>query len=238
MKFVGSKARFRKAILEIVLADRKPEQFYVEPFLGGANSMEGVTGNRIGNDSNRYLIAMWRALLNGWEPPLEISREQYHLIKNAKQDHAPELVGYVGFNCSYSGKWFGGYAGKTQTKVGTIRDYQNEAYRNVMRQVPKLIGLELQSGSYRQILLPSEPCIIYCDPPYEGTTKYGNQRFNHVSFWHWVREMSQVHTVFVSEYNAPDDFVCVWEKTAKSSLSANGKVGGNKNSVERLFKLA
>jgi DNA adenine methylase len=41
--------------------------------------------------------------------------------------------------------------------------------------------------------------------------------------------------VFVSEYNAPDDFVCVWQKEAKSSLSANGKIGGNKTSVEKLF---
>jgi DNA adenine methylase len=43
--------------------------------------------------------------------------------------------------------------------------------------------------------------------------------------------------VFVSEYNAPNDFVCLWAKEAKSSLSANGKIGGSKISVERLFKL-
>ena len=44
-------------------------------------------------------------------------------------------------------------------------------------------------------------------------------------------------TIFVSEYNAPDDFKCVWQKEAKSSLSANGKIGGNKISVEKLFKI-
>ncbi|PJC56904.1 hypothetical protein CO024_00620, partial [Candidatus Gracilibacteria bacterium CG_4_9_14_0_2_um_filter_38_7] len=44
------------------------------------------------------------------------------------------------------------------------------------------------------------------------------------------------HSVFVSEYSAPDDFECVWEKKVKSSLSANGVCGGNKGSVERLFK--
>ena len=43
--------------------------------------------------------------------------------------------------------------------------------------------------------------------------------------------------VYVSEYKAPEDFICVWEKEAKSSLSANGKIGGNKVSVEKLFKL-
>jgi DNA adenine methylase len=34
----------------------------------------------------------------------------------------------------------------------------------------------------------------------------------------------------------PNDFECIWEKELKSSLSANGKSGGNKNSVEKLFK--
>jgi DNA adenine methylase len=54
-----------------------------------------------------------------------------------------------------------------------------------------------------------------------------------------VRNISkQGHTVFVSEYNSPADFVCVWQKETKSSLSANGKIGGNKVSVEKLFKFS
>ena len=32
MKYMGSKARFTKEILPIILKDRKPEQWYVEPF--------------------------------------------------------------------------------------------------------------------------------------------------------------------------------------------------------------
>ena len=37
MKYMGSKARFTKEILPIILKDRKPEQWYVEPFAGGMN---------------------------------------------------------------------------------------------------------------------------------------------------------------------------------------------------------
>ena len=44
------------------------------------------------------------------------------------------------------------------------------------------------------------------------------------------------HDVFISEYNAPSDFECIWSKDAKSSLSANGHIGGNKCSTEKLFK--
>ena len=81
--------------------------------------------------------------------------------------------------------------------------------------------------------------FFYCDPPYQYTKQYSNSKnFDHNSFWNWVRNISnQGHTVFVSEYNAPTDFECVWQKEAKSSLSANGVIGGNKVSVEKLFKL-
>jgi DNA adenine methylase len=57
-----------------------------------------------------------------------------------------------------------------------------------------------------------------------------------MEFWTWVRKTTlDGNKVFVSEYNAPDDFVCVWEKQAKSSLSANGVTGKSKTSVEKLF---
>jgi DNA adenine methylase len=53
---MGSKRRIAKEILPIILRDRKPNQWYVEPFVGGANLIDKVDGNRIGADINRYLI--------------------------------------------------------------------------------------------------------------------------------------------------------------------------------------
>ena len=35
MKYMGSKARFAEDILQIVLRDRQPDTYYVEPFIGG-----------------------------------------------------------------------------------------------------------------------------------------------------------------------------------------------------------
>jgi DNA adenine methylase len=40
------------------------------------------------------------------------------------------------------------------------------------------------------------------------------------------------HIVFVSEYNAPKDFKCVWEKEMVSSLT---KDTGSKKAIEKLF---
>lgn len=236
MKYMGSKARFCKDILQIILKNRQNNQFYIEPFAGGMNAICEVNGNRIANDINFYLIEMWKKICSGWIPQ-EISKEDYKNIKENKSNYPAYLVGWVGFNCSYSGKWFGGFAGKTQTKIGKIRNYQEEAIRNVLKQAKKMEGVIFENKSFLELEIPKNS-IVYCDPPYEGTTKYAND-FNHDLFWEWVRDISsRGNSVFVSEYSAPSDFECIWQKEAKSSLSANGKIGGNKISIEKLFKLS
>lgn len=232
MKYMGSKFRFQKEILEIILKDRKENQWYVEPFAGGMNVISHVGGNRIANDYHPYLIKMWEALLNGWIPQ-KIDKDLYLKIKSQPQKYDDFIVGWAGFNCSYSGKWFGGFAGETKTKQG-VRDYQNEAIKNVTSQIEKLKGCVFSNKSYLDLEIPQNS-IIYCDPPYYGTTEYKGVNFNYDLFWNWVREKSKNNLVFVSEYSAPNDFVEVWSKIAKSSLSANGKIGGNKNSLEKLF---
>lgn len=234
MKYMGSKARFVKNILPIITKNRQSNQWYIEPFAGGMNVIAETSGNRIANDINFYLIEMWKKLTNGWIPK-RISKKEYVDIKVNKSKYPPYLIGWVGFNCSYSGKWFGGFAGNVNTKIGTVRDYQNEAIKNVLKQVKKMNGVVFENKSYNVLELKPNS-IIYCDPPYKGVTKYIN-KFNHNNFWNWVRNISRSNVVFVSEYNAPSDFECIWEKEAKSSLSANGKVGGNKISIEKLFRL-
>lgn len=236
MKYMGSKARIAKSILPIILAGRKADQWYVEPFAGGMNSICEVNGNRLANDNHFYLIQMWKELVSGWEPPAVVTRNEYSHIKANKGSYPPYLVGWVGFNCSYSGKWFGGFAGRTRTKTGAIRDYQSEAIRNVMAQSKKLSNCAFSCTSYNQLLIPPES-IIYCDPPYKGSTQYF-QSFDHSLFWQWVRNVSQQgHRIFVSEYAAPSDFRCIWQKQLASSLSANGKSGGSVISTEKLFIL-
>jgi len=236
MKYMGSKARHAKDILSIILKDRNEGQYFVDLFCGGCNLIDKVTGPRIANDSHSYLIEMFKELQYGWIPPEEITKEKYLDCKKYPNLNYPYLVGYVGFNCSYSGKWFGGYAGKTKTKTGLIRDYQKEAFNNVMKQVPNLMGVEFHNLDYKDVAIPKNS-IVYCDPPYANTTKYSSlSSFNHDDFYEYIRKLAGLgHQCFVSEYSAPDDFVCVWQKNATSSLSANGKIGGNKISVEKLF---
>ena len=245
MKYMGSKARFTKEILPIILKDRKPEQWYVEPFAGGMNVICEVGGKRIANDNNYYLIEMWKGLANGNKYPTEIPKDLYDFardIYNGREEKtlSDDLIGWIGWICSANGRFFdGGYSGKSNTKIGTVRDYIKEAISNIQKQLSKMVGVQFDNKDYAELEIPNES-IIYCDIPYQGTKQYSTSKdFNHSKFWNWCREKAKEgHIIFVSEYNAPDDFECVWQKEAKSSLSANGVIGGNKVSVEKLFKFS
>lgn len=235
MKYMGSKNRIAKYILPIVLKDRKEGQWYVEPFVGGANMIDKVDGNRIGADLNWYLIEALNFIKNNVNSiPVDdkqFTEQMYKELKNNKQSFNPGIVGYAGFALSYAGKWFGGWC---RDSAG-MRDYVAESYRNAIKQSPKLDGITFVSSPYMELNVPSDS-IIYCDPPYQGTTKYTKNEipFDHDEFWKWCRGMSKKgHSVFISEYNAPDDFECIWEKGVNSSLA---KDTGSKKSVEKLFK--
>lgn len=111
MQYIGSKRRISKHLLPHMLKDSRPSgQWWVEPFVGGANMIDKVGGLRLGSDINPYLIAMLKAVSLGWDPPTDVSREFYNQVRDNKDDYPPELVGFLGFCCSFSAKWFGSYA--------------------------------------------------------------------------------------------------------------------------------
>lgn len=223
MKYMGSKNRHAKDILQFVTP--VDGQLYIEPFVGGANIIDKIKGERWGCDIDEDLITMWKAVSEGWMPPASFTEEEYNNVKN--QQPSP-TKGYAAFALSYGGKKFGGW----RRDSSGVRNYVDEAYRNALKQFPLLRGVTFTNTSYKHIHAP-KGSMIYCDPPYAGTTKYSSN-FNHYDFWQWVRKMSSENTVFVSEYNAPDDFEAVWEKKVSSSLTKNT---GSKTSIEKLFRL-
>ena len=228
MRYMGSKNRLAKELLPIILKDRRPGQWYVEPFVGGANLIDKVSGNRIGSDVNPYLIALLRALQKGWIPPDEVSEGLYKEVKNNRDKYPKELVAFVGFCCSYASRFFEGYA-RSKDKDGILRGHALENKINLMKQAPNLKGINFYCGQYYGLVLPKQS-IIYCDPPYAGTKKYSSAiKPDH--FWSWCTEKAKEgHKVFISEYKAPEGFECIWEKQIRNSIS-NQKT----SSVERLF---
>src|SRR5574344_764072 len=137
MKYMGSKNRIAKEILPIILKDRKENQLYVEPFCGGLGTFDKVSGNRIANDKNKYLIAMWKGLQDNRERPNKIPKDIYSLArtdfnKSCNDNFDDFLIGWIGFMASFNGRFFdGGYSGVTEK-----RNYIKEQIKNTEKQIP------------------------------------------------------------------------------------------------------
>ena len=235
MKYMGSKKKISKYLLPIVLKDRYENQFYIEPFVGGANMIDKVSGNRIGADVNEYVISLFNDIQKGWVPPDHITKKEYLDIKS-KPDENKTLTAWAGTCCSFGSKWFGGWIDKygenKKRKDGTIPDRQLESKRSLIKQKALLLGIDFQHTCYSKLNIPPKS-KIYCDPPYNGTTGY-KDNFNHDDFWQWCREQAQDgHDVYISEYNAPDDFQCIWSMNVKTVLNKNSQID---HRVEKLFQ--
>lgn len=235
MKYVGSKNRISKEIAPILqkCIDDNNIKIYFEPFVGGANMIDKIKcEKRIGNDIHKELIVLFKELQNGWQPPLHISEEEYNKVRENKSDYPDYYVALVGLCATFGSKWFGGYARGFKVDKITPRDIPNEAIRNLLDQVPYIQDVKFASKSYLDFdKTKIKNCVIYCDPPYQDTTKYKNNDFDYDEFWDWVRELSKNNFIYISEYNAPDDFKCIWSKKVTTSL----KVNEHEDRTEKLF---
>jgi len=226
MQYLGSKNKIAKHLLPIILKNRKPGQYYVEPFMGGGNMIDKVEGLRIGNDINYYLIEMWKALQKGWIPPDTVTEEEYHYYKKSQDLEDPAMVAFIGFMVSFGAKWFAGFS---KNKKGD--NYALRGKRVLLKQLQLMKGVILENSSYDKLEIPPNS-IIYCDPPYRSTTGYKDS-IDHDHFWQWCRDKSnEGHEVFISEYNGPFDFICVTEILHNTILDKSKRY----NRTEKLFK--
>lgn len=163
--------------------------------------------------------------------PETITEEEYIRVRDNKERFYPWRVGLVGFCATFGAKYFGGYARGNDAK-GNKRNLPAEAIRNLASQALNLKGVVFLNKDYLNLKTENiKNFVIYCDPPYSGTTEYKYSKFNSEDFWNWVRKLSVDNFVFVSEYNAPSDFKCVWQKDVTTKL----KVDKHENRTEKLF---
>lgn len=224
MQYLGGKSRIAKQISEVLNKNKK--ECFVSLFCGGCSVESLVISEiKIINDSHPYVIAMWKDAQNGRDFPDNVSEEEYKIIKG-KIDEDMGLSGFVGFGCSFGGKWWGGYARQTKGL-----NYSLTAKRSVAKKMKGLSNAKFLNRDYRSVEIP-ENSLVYCDPPYKGTTDYSNSKeFSHDEFWNYIRELSKSNMVFVSELNAPEDFSVVWEKEFTRNLDASVVF----KSTEKLF---
>ena len=227
VRYQGGKSRIATPLAQIL--NTTGGACFVSLFCGSCSVESKVTGydRIILNDKHEYLISMLKGVQQGYELPETITEDQYQYIR-ANKDADPVLTGFVGFGCSFGGKWFGGYA---RNKGGT--NYAAQSKRSLLKDMATLGGAEFICGDYRKVPIPPG-AVVYADPPYADTTGYNGEKFDSKEFWRAMRLLADTgHTVYISEQTAPPDFVCVWEKPFTRTLDRNK---GNQFKVtEKLF---
>lgn len=221
MRYQGGKSRIAKQIAQVIanISSREREResnCFVSLFCGSCSVESKISGfdKKILNDKHEYLIELLNGVKNGYNLPEYISEENYKYIKEHKDDDKI-LAGFVGFGCSFGGKWFGGYA---RNKTGT--NYALQSKKSLLKDMDKLMDAEFICKDYRDVQLPNG-CVVYADPPYNNTTGYGKEKFDSKQFWNYMREISKEHIVIISEQVAPDDFISIWEKPFTRTLDVN-----------------
>lgn len=225
MQYMGGKFRIRKQISSYLRSVRRHKVYY-EPFVGAAWVLSEMDGLRAAADGNKALIRMYQELQMGWVPPGEVSEEMYQEVKR-RMDMDDPLTAFVGFGCSFGGKWFGGYAARGS------RNYALNAKNSLLEMLPRIRDAKFSYRMYDE--WEPKPSLIYCDPPYRETTAYGAlPSFDHDKFWQVMREWSRIADVYISEYQAPEDFECVLEIFTRTDM--RGKEGAMLSRIERLFR--
>jgi DNA adenine methylase len=207
MRYMAGKSRFAAEMAKAILAHTPRRLEYFEPFVGGGSVLEEMSRNfayTYASDTHKDLILMWQALLDGWEPPRDVSREEFKWLE---KQPSSALRGFVGFSCSFAGKWFGPYA-RFVKPGGVLQNFADESARNLEHCMSVLRNCKFERRSYDTILY-TPLSVIYADPPYAGTYSYS--AFDSEKFWDWARNAVKVGAhVYVSEFVAPEDWVPIW----------------------------
>lgn len=230
MQYLGGKSRIAKQIAVHLTSHHAAR--YVEPFVGGGAVLTKVArefDSVIAADVMPDLIEMYRSIQLGWLPPDSITESQYGALRT---EGSSPLRTFAGFGASFGGKWWGGYA-----RNGRGDNYAQQTRNSLMRSVKAGMfdpHIEFQTSSVFALELPADlsGTVIYCDPPYAGTTGYREtDSFDNAAAWElyhlWAARGAHV---YVSEYVGPDELL-IDEFAPQASLRA----ASSARTVERLF---
>mgnify|MGYP001193975598 CR=1 FL=1 len=218
MSYIGGKARGSDHILMLLNHPAFDNMDYLEPFVGYAHILRRVENKKSYNasDCNRLLVEMLKGIQQGKKFP-RISHDQYDALRD-KANEVTYRRAVAAFAYSFKGGEWRGYFDKRRDRsyADEHRRYHEQLNDNAIFQKTRL-----NCKDYRRINPHNK--LIYCDPPYKGTTGYnGGIEFDHDEFWDCMREWSTDNLVFVSEYRAPRDFKCLVSCAKLNNLAADG----------------
>lgn len=240
MAYLGGKAKNSEHILNILNDPQFDNMDYLEPFVGYCHILRRIKNKSsyTASDNNPLLISLIKGIKENKKVPF-ISKKRYYELKEQYDNHSFERA-IACFTMSYNGKAWGGYVLNNKKspsfkKYGKIRNYRQEGinYYNSLYKNPIFQKTKFSNISYEKINPKNK--LIYCDPPYQNTTGYkigSIVDFDSNKFWNIMRKWSKNNIVFISEYNAPKDFIIVSQNKKNSTISRNTL---NKIREENLF---
>lgn len=243
MKYLGGKNKIAKYIVKFIKDLINPDMVdgYLEPFCGSLAITVHMTDYKkvIASDIHSDLIMLWKKVQkNKFIPPKTLNEDQWKKIKEYKSPSA--MKAFAGFGCSFGGKFFGGYAQKYTN--GKNEDYLKAATNSINKIKSKIENVKFYKKDYKK--WTPKNMLIYCDPPYvpsnfpvkyrTATKKYSE--FDNKKFWNVMRKWSKKNYVFISEQNAPDDFISIWSKKKYRSIS-NSKKTRYKSTTTKKYRV-
>ena len=259
MTFMGSKTKYKNDIPPIInkyITDNNITTF-IDCTCGGANLTDKIICeniyaidlspsliglhkqaqedfSKIPTDGNRE---MWDNSYGAWRKMKKIldtksfsnfTDEDFNIINMPLYE-----IGCMEWYASFSNGGFPkGYA-KTAT-----RNYYQEAWRNHKKQSESSIykKIHFYCGDYQEIInqyinnTQNVNTVLYIDPPYKNTTPYAiSKNFDYNRFYNWLKEISKIYPVFVSEQFLPEEFnkFKIWEKEAKRTIGKDNNFKAN-----------
>ena len=246
MPYQGSKNKIAAKIVEHF----PPAETFVDLFFGGgavthAAMLSGKFRNFLANDLRKTPQAWNKAVEGiGDEYDRYVSKEEFL----ATDDMIVKMLWSFGSSCSTYARTGirdlaarmimcdsveGRYSAWLKFLKAVEARGSNGLYYDMHTAVEVATGLRWLKGlrgnppvtpsniDYREVEIPKDS-VVYADPPYKGTHQYGN-RFDHDAFWEWCR--TREFPVYISEQEAPDDFVQIFsvQKTIAFTRSSGKK---------------
>lgn len=238
MVYQGSKNKLAKYLKPIIESYLKEGMSYVEPFVGGANLIDKIEWDKkFGFDINANLIELLKHYqkddsYDNQKDYIKVDKAEWERVRyRFKQCEINWYIGYVGFICSFCGKFFDGYGNR---EIAPDRDLNKERYNNLKKQSEQeqFKNIIFECKDFKDLDIKNS--VIYLDPPYKGTRQYNTiGKFNHNDLLEKCKEWKKYNNIILlSEIEAPsDDWICIWEKEYKHILGT----GKSRNRIEKLF---
>ena len=136
MKYLGGKHLNGKKIAEILKIFAGPDTFdtYIEPFCGSLGVFKHMTDYKksIASDIQSDLIHLWSDIQNDkFEYPKTVTENEWN---KAKSMESCALKAFIGFGCSFGGRYFRSYAQKYSGKSN--RNFKDETIRSLEKIKP------------------------------------------------------------------------------------------------------